>query len=592
MKRHIDFINFCIATNRGCNLRCTHCYVEPELLKSKFGMDEETFKKTYARVADLYKASKNVTHLNVEILGGEITRMPFEFWEKMLPYSIAQHEAFAKDTSKRNALAWCTNMIIQDERYFGLINSIENHEDWSLFIPWEPDTNRFGTRDKLFGRYLENVKRVTAPKGLNIIPTIALIKLPIQGLVDFIKECKFDDISCDMLYPYGSGKAFFEANQPPFHEVSDFYIRMTEAFSQIENLSLSPLYEVTGSLLKGTAFNLNGNDVLDVTVEPDGTVVMNSCMTGTEAPLPSKTLHVDDANWALKLLFENGRQMHVKYDLEHETCDQCEYLRYCNGGYYHYKYLSDDQLAKYATEDCPGYKKVWDYCNDKVKDTKTPVTTLIHERERQKIRKSRESIAFSPVNWVFESEITFGYESYFESLAEADMTQLAIVVDQDKVFGLTLVERLWFYETIGAHYKIGETLLQTMKIKDRHILARNACHDNYAFLINMADCVWPFVTDYPDHLLSRRIIEAISATLSEPLLASISAEPTITPSGLFIDDRNDELFRFMLLNEAPAEIKDRANSIKVHLSETSEVYMRQLKHYISMENLLSQRISR
>jgi radical SAM protein with 4Fe4S-binding SPASM domain len=590
MKRLVDFLNMCLVTNRGCNLRCTHCYIEPELLSSTFGMDEDTFRLVYQRMSEVFALSKHLSFLNVEILGGEISRMPYEFWEKMLPFAVSEHERFAQELGKPNSMAWCTNMIFQDDRYVGLLNAQSRGKDWGVFIPWEPDTNRFGTRNKLFPRYMANVKRVDAPKTLNLIPTKALLAMPIDELRDFVIEGAFDDISCDMLYPYGSGKRFFDENQPTFEEVSDFYIRMTESFQAIEGLTISPWDEVRGSLQQGRGYNLNGNDVFDVTVEPDGTVVLNSSMTGSEAPLPSRTLHVSDPLWGLKLLFENAKEMHVKFDLEQAECDQCEYLRYCNGGYYHYKYLTQEQLDLYGQGDCPGYKKYWQYVDEKVKFSKTPVVDLNHQRVREKLRATRHINTNPDTQGLLESALPSDYQGYFEAASALDFNQVHIVVDCDRLFGLNVVERLWFYDAIGASVEISDLRMDKLSLKHRYIIARNVASDNYASLRLEPEVVWDFATQYPQHVFSTRILDAVKASRAQPLVASDGESPTICSSGLYVDDRNDELFRFVLMNNVPPDITMQCEKRQdIGLSRLSSEYLRKLGDYVRLESLLRDR---
>ncbi len=591
MKRIVDFLNMCLVTNRGCNLRCTHCYIEPELLKSTYGMDEETFRLVYQRMAEVFALSKHLSFLNVEILGGEITRMPYEFWEKMLPFAIAEHERLGEVVGKPSALAWCTNMIFQDERYLGLINQQPNDKDWAVFIPWEPDTNRFGSRDKLFPRYLKNVQAVTAPKTLNIIPTKKLVSMPIEELRAFVIEGGFNDISCDMLYPYGSGKRFFDEHQPTFEQVSDFYIRMTESLKTIEGLTISPWDEVRGSLQQGRGFNLNGNDVFDVTVEPDGTVVLNSSMTGAEAPLPSQMLHVSDPLWGIKLIFENAKEMHIKFDLEQKECDQCEYMRFCNGGYYHYKYLTVEQLEQYNQGDCAGYKKYWQYVDKQVKGMKTPVVDINHQRQRELLRKHKGVDSNPLTTGVLESSLSTDYQGYFEALTAMDFGKYHIVVDQDRVLGLSVIERLWFYDALGASLEITPEQQAKLSVEHQYQIARNAASDNYASLRLEPEVVWDFATTFPDHFFARRILDAVLACRATPLLASSLQEaPSLCGSGLVVDERNDELFRFVLMNSIPDDVLQKAQlRPTITISRLSSEYLQKLGDYVRLESILRDR---
>ncbi|MBD8615333.1 radical SAM protein [Pseudomonas putida] len=589
MRRIIDFMNICLVTNRGCNLRCTHCYIEPELLASRGGMSEENFKLTYERIETLLNLDAHTSLINVEILGGEITRMPFEFWETLLPYSLDKHQHFREVTGKAASLAWCTNMIFQDDRYFDLILAHKNDTNWSVFIPWEPDTNRFGTRNKLYPRYLKNLERIKeAGKTLNIIPTKMLVEMPIEDFVKVVRDGSFFDISSDMLYPYGSGKAFFDEHQPTFGQVSDFYIRMTEALEKIDGITISPWDEVSGSLMTGKGFNLNGNDAYDLTIEPDGSVVLNSSMTGSEAPLPSQSISLDDPLWNYKILFENIRQMEVKFSVEQPECNQCEYLRYCNGGYYHYKYLSPEAISQYNQDDCAGYKKYWDYAKERLGNGVVNVSDINHKEMRAQLRKQRQEGYVEPHQAISESSLAVSYEDFFQNLSALSKADY-VVIDQARRFGSTLSERLWFYDGIGVEVEVSSSLLNQAGENQWMRIARNLASGNFRTLRLEPEVVWDYCLTHSATRFATLVLDAVIATrFAHGVIAG--GAPTIMPSTLVIDERNDELFRFVLLNNVPKSIEKLAQDRSIPLlSRHSADAIQKVRKHINFESLLRDR---
>ncbi len=588
MKRIIDFMNICIATNRGCNLRCAHCYVEPELLASRFKMSEENYRLAYARIEELLRLDKHVKRMNVEVLGGEITRMPYEFWERQLPFSLDKAAEFRDLTGRAAAFAWCTNMVIQDPRYFDLIDAYGDDPSWEVFIPWELDTNRFGTNNKLYPKYLANLQKIQkAKKAINIIPTRHSVSMDIEEIKAFIKQGGFTDLSCDMLYPYGSGKRFFDENQPMFHEVSQFYIRMTEALIDEDWITISPWDEVSGSLMTGKGFNLNGNDAYDMTIEPDGSVVLNSSMTGTEAPLPSQALLLNAKNWAHKAFFENCSQMDVKFSSEFEQCRQCEYLRYCNGGYYHYKNLSQEQIALYGQQDCAGYKQYWDYAKQKLGDRVASIADMNHQSIRERLRAERGRVLTEDqvVDEYRESEISSDYECYFEKIA-ALRAETRLAVDEILLFGSSVSERFWFYDGIGLKPFIEKKTIEGLDVRSHRNIARNMIGGNYSSAETNPDLVWSFMRKFPTDWATLLIIDAIAA-INSKLPANNTDIPSVGKGGLVIDERNDEVFRFVSLHQAPQDILDIAIRSNTNpLSKASFRYLERLGSYLKMESVL------
>lgn len=588
MKRIIDFMNICIVTNRGCNLRCDHCYIEPELLASKFKMSEENYRLAYERIEQLLMVDRHVKRVNVEVLGGEITRMPFEFWERQLPFSLQKHAHFKELTGASAAFAWCTNMVIQDPRYFDLINAHGDDPNWEVFIPWELDTNRFGKNNKLYGRYLENIKKLDrAHKAINIIPTKHMISLGVAEIKEFIRSSGFNDLSCDMLYPYGSGKAYFDKNQPKFHEVSQFYIDLTEALIDEDWITISPWDEVSGCLQTGKGFNLNGNDAYDMTIEPDGSVVLNSSMTGSEAPLPSQSLLLDAKNWALKAFFENTSQMDVKFSAEFDECRQCEYLRYCNGGYYHYKYLPKEQIELYNEKDCAGYKRYWDYAKARLGDRVASISALNHDAIRAAIRESRSKPCDQPSRApIRETDLPFGYEEYFDEIALFEAGQV-IIIDRSKIFGSSISERLWFYDGIGLKPRLELAVADGLdKVSLRNIV-RNMIGGNFRAVETDPEIAWLLVRKYPSDWVSGHIMDAIAAVKADCSEDFRAHSPTIGSHGLVIAEQNDELFRFVLKHSVPADILQMAIGFSpLELSHPSKRFIDRLTQFLEVENLL------
>jgi radical SAM protein with 4Fe4S-binding SPASM domain len=588
MKRIIDFMNICIVTNRGCNLRCSHCYVEPELLASRFKMTEAHYQKSYERIEQLLVLDRHVKRVNIEVLGGEISRMPFEFWERQLPFSLAKQAHFKQLTGHSAAFAWCTNMVIQDPRYFDLLNQYGDDPNWEIFIPWELDTNRFGKNDKLYPTYLKNVNKLDrAKKAINIIPTKHMLSLGMEQIKTFIQSNGFTDLSCDMLYPYGSGKAYFDQNQPAFHEVSQFYIDITEALIDEDWITISPWDEVSGCLQTGKGFNLNGNDAYDMTIEPDGSVVLNSSMTGSEAPLPSQALLLDAKNWALKAFFENIRQMDVKYSSEFEQCRQCEYLRYCNGGYYHYKYLPKEQIELYDAQDCAGYKKFWDYAKNRLGDRVASVSKLNHEAVRAQLRTNRglQSVD-AQVATYRESELSAEYEGYFDAMAKIE-AGAQIILAKKRLFGSSISERLWFYDGLGLSPMIESQVIEQLDQTSLRNIARNMIGGNYKSVKTDPDHVWALIRRFPQDWVALNVLEALAVIQGGHVVEVGQSLATVGRTGLVIDEQSDELFRFVLGHTAPDDLIALATAFKPEkLSQRSNQFLVRLNEYLHYEQLL------
>ena len=224
MHNALDMLNVCIAPTRLCNLRCDHCYITPELLSDRRMMAEDVYRTTFDRIEELFKADRKVSKINIELLGGELTMMPLEFWERNLPWTLERMAAWDALYDAEAALIWCTNLIFKDDGYVDLLNRMGQRFGYGLdlFVPWEPDTNRFKKDYKLLPRYLKTLEAIHGIKRKTLCITMsrAVIEQGPQFIVDtFISE-GITDVTCDMLYPAGSGKAYFQRNCT-YGQVSD-----------------------------------------------------------------------------------------------------------------------------------------------------------------------------------------------------------------------------------------------------------------------------------------------------------------------------------------------------------------------------------
>ena len=89
--------NISMTTNRSCTLRCNHCYIEPHLLASKDKISINDYKLSFDKVDELYNFDQGLEEVEWEVMGGETTMMPFDFWQEMLPWSLDRIERFNKE---------------------------------------------------------------------------------------------------------------------------------------------------------------------------------------------------------------------------------------------------------------------------------------------------------------------------------------------------------------------------------------------------------------------------------------------------------------------------------------------------------------
>lgn len=533
MKRVINQLNVSITTNRTCTLQCTHCYIAPHLFKDKTQMTEAVYRKVFDKVENLKSIDRNLQEIEWEVIGGETTMMPFEWWERQLPWTLGRIDEFNKGLKIPGSLNFLTNLIYADKRYTGLLNEYGQHPSFCLYTSWEPDTERFGKRNQLFNRFYDTLKSIDSKqKILDIILTKEVISMGAERILDMFLPAGITDFSMKMISPYGSGKAFFEPNMAEFHEMTEFFKDMHRL--KPAGVTFTPQEEMLSSLMKHTSFQCNGNFKYDLSIEPDGVCHFNANQTADEAALGFRRIVIDDPDWAYKICFENKVEENNKLTLSHPECDQCEYMMHCNAGWYHYKVHDPLVIDRYRQHDCSGYKKFWDYNKSLLGDLVSDRGIHLHQREiRARMRPKAIAVEFPKV---LESTITTRYKDYFKIIKSIKSIQ----IDKSVAFGKTLLERLWFYDDLGVTTQIEDQTLKSNRDAEsivEHILSFNMP------MVTLDDKqIADFVHHHPGRFAAR------CRDFCGLYLAHIGKliETQASTSDLIVDARNEEVFRALI----------------------------------------------
>ena len=531
MKRVINQINVSITTNRTCTLRCDHCYIEPHLFDDKTRMTEETYRLIFDRIEELKAIDHNLTEIEWEAIGGETTMMPFEFWERQLPWTLDRIAKINTTLRSPGSLNFLTNLIYKDPRYTDLFNQYAEHPAFCLYTSWEPDTNRFGKRNQLFQRFYDTLKSIKASqKILDIILTKSIIEMGAERILDLFLPAGITDFSMKMISPYGSGKAFFEPNMSDFQSMTQFFRDMERL--KPANVTFTPQEEMLSTLMRGTSFQCNGNFKYDLSIEPEGTCHFNANQTASEAALGFKTLDISDPDWAYKVCFENKVEENNKLSLQHAECDQCVFMPYCNAGWYHYKVADPRIIDQYRADECSGYKQFWQDNLDKLGRQGLDRSAHLH-RLAVRSKLSRHDAKSPGDDLMRETELPYDYDQYFT----AARSMGEVVVDRQSFFGKTLLQRLWWYDDLRVKAFVPAEILAESKYTDR--IVEHYLYTNY----HTVELDKAFLKDFlatSNSVIARRF-RAACAALRASRGDGIASQGD--RHGLVIDARNEELFR-------------------------------------------------
>lgn len=531
MNRVIDQINVSITTNRTCTLRCDHCYIAPHLFDDKSQMSTETFRLIFDKIEELYRLDNRLKEVEWEAIGGETTMMPFEWWEDNLPYALDRIRRINAMIGKSGALNFLTNLVYSDKRYTDLINRYANHPEFCLYTSWEPDTNRFGKNNKLFPKFLNTLESIKAEKKiLDVILTRTVVEMGPKYLIDTFVHRGITDFSIKMLSPYGSGKEFFKSNMIDFKSMSDYLVELGRI--KPDFVTYTPEDEMLSSLFRGSSFQCNGNFQYDLAIETDGSTTFNANQTADEASIGSRIIQLRDPLWAQKVMYENKREENNKLSLSHPICRQCEYMRYCNAGWYHYKIHDADSIREFDKVECSGYKQMWDVQKEKLKGSPYDVSMKLHDDAKKRmlagsILPQEGATPNSAV--ICESEMEKKYDLYFQQMSNFD-TSVMVRMDVKRKYQKSLVERLWYYESLGVRTQIID-----LKMLDQDVI-RHWLYRNFSNLFIDKTLVASWIELNRETEISQDVYKAISCLGGENYVGN----------DLVSDSRNEELFRTLI----------------------------------------------
>lgn len=533
MNRVINQINVSITTNRTCTLRCDHCYIAPHLFDDRSQMTTETFRLIFDRINELYDLDGRLDEIEWEAIGGETTMMPFAWWEENLPYALGKITEINKKIGKSGALNFLTNLVYSDKRYTDLINEYANHPAFCLYTSWEPDTNRFGKNNKLFPKFLKTLESIKSDKKiLDVILTRTVIEMGPQYLIDTFVGRGITDFSIKMLSPYGSGKQFFKENMIDFKSMSDYLIKLGKI--KPDFVTYTPQDEMLSSLFRGTSFQCNGNFQYDLAIETDGSTTFNANQTADEASLGSRKIELRDPLWAQKVMYENKKEENNKLSLSHPICRQCEYMRYCNAGWYHYKIHDAEEIRRYDKEECSGYKAMWDEQKRALQGSLFDVSVRLHNEAVDRAKSSSMMPQEAPDalirdrNEVRESDMEKKYNSYFLQIGTL-CSDSVIILDVKKKYQKNVAERIWYYEGLGK-----KTRIENQELIDE-IIVTHWLYRNYKHVDISVGLIKDWLNKNQETVIAKDVLSAIA------YLGGEKSETDLIP-----DSRNEELFRTMI----------------------------------------------
>jgi hypothetical protein len=548
--RSIEMMSTTISTNLNCNLACQHCYIQPELLRRKEYIDEATFRRAVEVIIEAFHLDQSVTYLHLDVLGGEATLMPFEFWQRNLHWVLGQIDEMNR-IGIQTEFTFCSNLMWKDDRYLGLLREFKGHPAMDIAIPFEgPESGRFGRGMAILPKYLKRIEALGDCNMLNLVLVMGqgLIDLGPEYIIETFVKRGVTDATCDMIFPWGSGKAYFDRAQPQYQDVAE-YISTLARLGKQYGLTVDHLDDMKKSLRTLSRSQNTLNDAYEFHWDQRGELSLNPNQTGTEALKPYINLNAHDANAALKVVWGNNSELDNKLSYEHDFCRDCQYLQACNSGWYPHKDLPPETVRSFmqSSDDsfsCPGFFQLWEsQASENFDPLGVSKYANVRRIKRAQLRKQAVADNSAPLR---EADYTCDYEGYFEAVKGATR----VLLEPIDMFGCTPRQRLWFYDRLQKQILLPDGSLDGFD--ERYSILAHHLAGNYHSIAFSDELVWAALRSGPTTPLSRYVIDALSLSSWAELPIDVLGGSTRQSSGLEVSHKFEDLLIWALFRRSTA----------------------------------------
>lgn len=530
--RTLNQANVSITATRWCNRRCTHCYIDPKELANRSFMSHDTFKAIFPRMRELLALDQGLEEIEWELIGGEITSLPVEYWQENLPYALDQCADFNRDLKTPGAINVLSNLIFSDERkrrdYLDLFGKYGQRPEMCLYTSWEPETNRFGKNMALFERWKETVSDAqVSQKILDVILTRTVVELGPEYLLETFLPLGIKDFSIKMISPFGSGRTFWQPNMIEFERMSSYLSRLFEIIPK--GITFTPADEMSSAVFRGTSYQCIGNFRYDLAIEPDGLTTFNANQTTGEASVGAGLIYLDDPDWKWKVLADNTQELDNKLSAYHSYCFQCEFHSHCAGGWYHYRTAAPEDVRAWDSGDCPGYKKLWTQIKERYGQFDRSVQ--VHRESLARLRAARpDGHAAEHVAETLAGDMSF--DQWLKCVAGQH-----VALSGENLFSKPIIQRLWAYQAVGSVCELSREAFEALDSSEQRMIVEHVVFDDFYHMVLSKSVIWGWVDARPDdpmaQLLHSGAVEVESGSVGHSLITAA---------------HNAELLRWVLQN--------------------------------------------
>ncbi len=344
--------NFNINLTRFCHMNCRHCYIQKEVRQNKEYMKTNDLDILLNNISEyIFKHRYILKKVNVRVTGGEILTIPFEILEYIINklYDFKLNEDFKHIYFDIKA----TTSLLKEltEEHIQLFKKTR-----AVFTSLDLDVKRFNTNG--FNLFEKNIK-LLQNEGIDIIPNITVgknILNKIDELIEILIRNNIKDVHLSYFVPHNEATLVL---LPKFIETSNFMINFHKKILE-KNLDIlvSPIDPMKMRIKNNTfndSFICEKNNSFNINT--DGSVYLCAAEGGLKDEKNKNNvinIFKDKLTDTDNIVFYKKDKIDAIKPLY--NCLKCEYINNC---------LSACRILhtsiKDNEEECPGFKKVWEY---------------------------------------------------------------------------------------------------------------------------------------------------------------------------------------------------------------------------------------
>ena len=329
-----------------------------------------------------------------------------------------------------------------------------------------------------------------------------LIDLGPQYIIDTFVKRGISDVTCDMIFPWGSGRSYFDRAQPYYRDVARFIEDLTELGAPY-GLTVDHLDDMRKSLRTLSRSQNTLNDAYEYHWDHRGELSLNPNQTGTEAVRPYINLNVWDRNAALKVVWGTTASSMQNCPTSMTSAEGVPTCRPATPvgtltSSSHLKCSESTWLLRKGVQ----LPRVLPAMGKQAQTSFDQVGVTRYGNARREKDQSYCTGGCRRGHSLFETNYVDDYEGYFDAVRSA----VVVRVIPEMLFGCTVRQRLWFYDRLGKQVDFEGGLSRFGE--EASIIAHSLAGNYHSLGIDDA-LIWDFVRRRPDHHLSGFILDAV-----------------------------------------------------------------------------------